>query len=76
LNIGLLAIALIGPVSARGLLGVGQPVFASIIWSTADIPVLAALVLEISRSLSKGKDGLDIVAALSMSAVLLFGDPT
>jgi heavy metal translocating P-type ATPase len=38
------------------------------------LPVLAALVVEIFRSLWRGEVGLDIVAALSMSAALLFGE--
>jgi hypothetical protein len=38
------------------------------------VPVLAALCVEIVRSLWKGDVGLDIVAALSMSAALLFGE--
>ena len=38
------------------------------------MPVLAALLVEIVRSLLKGEVGLDIVAALSMSAALLFGE--
>ncbi|MGB7755521.1 MAG: heavy metal translocating P-type ATPase [Salinisphaera sp.] len=38
------------------------------------MPVLAALVVEIARSLSKGEGGLDIVAALSMSAALMVGE--
>jgi hypothetical protein len=37
-------------------------------------PSLIALCLEIIRSLMKGEVGLDIVAALSMSAALLFGE--
>ena len=37
-------------------------------------PVLAALLVEIVRSLAKGEVGLDIVAALSMSAALFFGE--
>ena len=39
------------------------------------VPVLAALVLEILRSLRRGEVGLDIVAALSMGAALAFGEP-
>ena len=38
------------------------------------LPVLAALLSEILRSLSRGEVGLDIVAALSMSAALFFGE--
>lgn len=44
-------------------------------WSLATVPVLAALLVEIARSLRKGDVGLDLVAALSMSAALAFGEP-
>jgi heavy metal translocating P-type ATPase len=46
----------------------------SAIWGSSTAVVLAALLLEIVTSLSKGEVGLDIVAALSMSAALLFGE--
>ena len=52
----------------------GQPDLAVVAWSAGVIPVLAALFVEIVRSLWKGEVGLDIVAALSMSAALLFGE--
>lgn len=74
LNIALLAIALTGLASGLGLLVAGEPDLATIAWSAGVIPVLAALVVEIVRSLSKGEVGLDIVAALSMSAALLVGE--
>jgi heavy metal translocating P-type ATPase len=44
------------------------------IWSAATIPVLAALLAEIVVSLRRGDVGLDIVAALSMLAALIFGE--
>jgi cation transport ATPase len=43
-------------------------------WAIATALVLAALVVEIVRSLSHGDVGLDLVAALSMSAALAFGE--
>ena len=43
-------------------------------WSAGVVPVLAALCIEILRSLAKGEVGLDIVAALSMAAALLVGE--
>jgi heavy metal translocating P-type ATPase len=73
LNIALLAIALAGLVIGLGLMAAGSDL-ATIAWSAGVIPVLAALVVEIVRSLSKGEVGLDIVAALSMSAALFFGE--
>jgi len=43
-------------------------------WAVATAFVLAALIVEIFRSLSQGDIGLDLVAALSMSAALAFGE--
>ena len=74
LNVTLLVISLLGLVSGLGLLAAGRPDFAASAWAAGVIPVLAALVVEIVRSLWKGEVGLDIVAALSMSAALLFGE--
>ena len=44
------------------------------IWSAATIPVLMVLLVEIVGSLRRGDVGLDIVAALSMLAALVFGE--
>tara|TARA_R110002020_G_scaffold335143_1_gene550289 strand:- start:6040 stop:8013 length:1974 start_codon:yes stop_codon:yes gene_type:complete len=74
LKSGLLAIALIGLVSGLGLMLGQLPASAEIAWAAGVIPVLVALIVEIVRSLLKGEVGLDIVAALSMSAALLFGE--
>jgi heavy metal translocating P-type ATPase len=74
LNGALLGIALLGLVSGLGLLLAEHPDVANIVWAAGVIPVLAALCVEIVRSLRKGEVGLDIVAALSMSAALLFGE--
>jgi hypothetical protein len=48
--------------------------WAGPIWATATIPVLVALVAEIIISLRRGDVGLDIVAALSMLAALVFAE--
>jgi heavy metal translocating P-type ATPase len=74
LNVALLVIALLGLASGLGLLVAGQADLATVAWVAGVIPVLAALFVEIVRSLWKGEVGLDIVAALSMSAALLFGE--
>lgn len=74
LNIALLTIALLGLLSGLGLLLAGRGDLATIAWTAGVLPVLAALVFEIVGSLAKGEVGLDIVAALSMSAALLFGE--
>jgi heavy metal translocating P-type ATPase len=73
-NTALVAIALAGLLIglALSLAGLAQP--ASVAWTAGVLPVLAALLLEIARSLRAGEVGLDIVAALSMTAALAFGE--
>jgi len=51
----------------------GRGFWAQAIWTAATLPVLLALLLEIVTSLRRGEVGLDIVAALSMSAALAVG---
>ena len=71
---------LLAAVSAAGLLlgllapalGIGS--LQAAIWGTAAGFVLVPLLHEIAISLSKGEWGLDIVAALSMSVAILFGE--
>ncbi|MFP1646159.1 heavy metal translocating P-type ATPase [Pontitalea aquivivens] len=70
----LLVIALAGLVTGLGLQFSGRPDLARTLWFAGVVPVLAALVIEIIRSLARGEVGLDIVAALSMSAALTFGE--
>ncbi len=74
LNVVLLGLALLGLVSGLVFWLVGQPDLAGIAWAAGVVPVLLALCVEIVRSLAQGEVGLDIVAALSMSAALLFGE--
>lgn len=47
---------------------------ARMIWTFATLPALCALVAEILRDIGRGELGLDIVAALSMTAALVFGE--
>ena len=70
----LLVIALAGLVTGLGLHFSGRTDLAQTAWFAGVVPVLAALVVEIIRSLARGEVGLDIVAALSMSAALTFGE--
>jgi heavy metal translocating P-type ATPase len=60
---------------AAGLLArlSGFGIWAETIWVTVTAPVLLALLAEIVTSLRRGEVGLDIVAALSMSAALAVG---
>jgi heavy metal translocating P-type ATPase len=66
--------------AAAGLTGglafyfAGQPDIANLVWIAGVVPALGALVFEIVRSIGRGEVGLDIVAALSMSAALVFGE--
>ncbi|MDO8882705.1 HAD-IC family P-type ATPase, partial [Pseudotabrizicola sp.] len=70
----LLGIALTGLILGLAFYATGRPDLATTVWFAGVAPVLAALVVEIARSLSRGEVGLDIVAALSMSAALTFGE--
>ena len=63
-----------GLLSGLGLQFGGKPGLADIVWIAGVVPALAALLIEILRSLGRGEVGLDIVAALSMSAALIFGE--
>lgn len=72
LDLTLVAIALSGLVIGGILWWNGAE--ARWAWTLATLPVLAALLLQIAGSLRRGDVGLDIVAALSMSAALLFGE--
>lgn len=76
LKSALLAIATLGLLVGLGLSVsvAGLAKLATIAWTVGVLPVLAMLLVEIVRSLLKGEVGLDIVAALSMSAALLFGE--
>jgi len=74
LNVALLALALLGLVGGLGLWLAARPDLATLAWAAGVVPILAVLLVEIMRSLWQGEVGLDIVAALSMSAALLFGE--
>jgi heavy metal translocating P-type ATPase len=52
----------------------GRGSWAAWIWALATLPVLIVLLLEVVTSLRRGDVGLDIVALLSMSAALVFGE--
>ncbi|WP_127901002.1 heavy metal translocating P-type ATPase [Solirhodobacter olei] len=47
---------------------------AATVWTGATLPVLAMLLVEIVTTLRRGEFGLDLVAALSMTAALVFGE--
>jgi heavy metal translocating P-type ATPase len=51
----------------------GLGAWSDVTWAAVTVPVLLALLIEIVTSLRRGDIGLDIIAALSMSAALVFG---
>jgi len=57
---------------AARLFGLGA--WSGPVWAVATVPVLLVLVAEIVTSLRRGDVGLDIVAAISMLAALVFGE--
>lgn len=71
---GLVAIALLGLTSGAAAFWLGRTDLSGLIWGAATLPVLLALVIEIIGSLRRGDVGLDLVAALSMTAALVFGE--
>jgi heavy metal translocating P-type ATPase len=77
MNRAKLLIAAVAALSlAAGLFApaLGHGAWSSNIWAAAIGIVLAALLVEIFTKLSRREVGLDLVAALSMSAALVFGE--
>ena len=70
----ILLLAATGLIAGLALRLAGRADLASLAWLIGVAPALIALVVEILRSLRAGEVGLDIVAALSMSAALVFGE--
>ncbi len=73
-KIALLAVAAVGLVLGLVFHLAGQAGVARLLWTITTAPVLIALLVQIVRSLFRGELGLDIVAALSMTAALAFGE--
>ncbi|WP_224006982.1 heavy metal translocating P-type ATPase [Aureimonas sp. SA4125] len=69
-----IACAVTGLAGGTAAYFLGAPDTASLIWSVGVVPVLAILLWEIVVSLRRGDVGLDLVAALSMTAALLVGE--
>lgn len=70
----LLTLAFCGLVVGLALHFFNHTDFARLVWTAATLPVLLSLFIDIARSLWRKEFGLDIVAALSMSAALAFGE--
>jgi heavy metal translocating P-type ATPase len=77
-NIGprsfLVAVPAVGLVLGFAFLWTGSTGWPDFIWTAFTVPVLAALLIEIVTSFQRGEVGLDIVAALSMTAAIAFGE--
>ncbi|MFC6491339.1 heavy metal translocating P-type ATPase [Ancylobacter dichloromethanicus] len=74
LKIALLLVGFGGLATGLILHVAARPDLAQTVWFAGVVPILAALLVEILRSLWRGEVGLDIVAALSMSSALAFGE--
>jgi hypothetical protein len=74
LKTAILLFAVAGLVSGLVLYLVGKSDLAGTAWLVGVLPALLALLIEILRSIGRGEVGLDIVAALSMTAALVFGE--
>ena len=70
----ILLLAATGLIAGLAFYFAGNPDIANLIWVAGVVPALATLVVEILRSIGRGEVGLDIVAALSMTAALVFGE--
>jgi len=70
----LVAIALLGLAAGGWFWWRGETAQSGLAWTLGTLPVLLALFGQIVGSLRRGDVGLDVVAALSMSAALLFGE--
>src|ERR1700732_4874086 len=70
----LVALPAFGLVSGLALPMLGQPAWQGWVWAVFTVPVLLTLLYDIVSSLRRGEVGLDIVAALSMTAALAVGE--
>ncbi len=70
----LVAVPAVGLVVGLALSWSGQVEAAAFAWAAFTAPVLLVLFFEIVTSLRRGEVGLDIVAALSMTAAVAFGE--
>ena len=70
----LIVVPAVGLVAGLALSWFGRPEWAASLWAAGTAPVLVLLLAEIVASLRRGEVGLDIVAALSMTAAIAFGE--
>ncbi len=74
LKTAILLLAATGLITGLASYFAGRTDIANLIWIAGVVPAPAALVVEILRSIGRGEVGLDVVAALSMTAALVFGE--
>ncbi len=74
LKTAILSFALLGLLAGLVFHFAGKAELARLSWFVGVLPALAALLVEILRGIARGEIGLDIVAALSMTAALVFGE--
>ncbi|MWD27436.1 cadmium-translocating P-type ATPase [Aquicoccus sp. SCR17] len=74
LKSAVLVLSAAGLVAGLALQLAGRTELAGLVWTAGVVPALVALLAEILRGIGRGEAGLDIVAVLSMSAALAFGE--
>ena len=70
----LVAVPAFGLVLGLAVSWSGRTDWSALVWAAFTVPVLLVLLVEIVTSFRRGEVGLDIVAALSMTAALAFGE--
>jgi len=70
----IVAVPAAGLIAGFGVRLFGLGAWSGTVWAVATVPVLLVLIAEIVTSLRRGDVGLDIVAAISMAAALIFGE--
>ena len=70
-SLALAAVPALALIIGVAVLATGRQEIARWIFAAGIVPVLVALIVSIFRSLAQGEFGLDIIAALSMTAALL-----
>ncbi|MBS7541357.1 heavy metal translocating P-type ATPase [Ancylobacter lacus] len=74
-RLALMALPLVALAGGLALQHVQRPADAALLWSVGIVPALVALLAQMVVTLGRGQVGLDIIAGLSMSAALAFGEP-
>ncbi|WP_349438029.1 hypothetical protein [Pararhizobium sp. A13] len=70
----MVAVALIGLVGGFALQFMDMPSSSRLLWGSATVPILGMLLVTAGNSLFRGDFGLDLIAALSMTVALAFGE--